>query len=436
MKNKILKYSLIIGLPAVVIGLTLFIVISTILGWYTNVKQTGHLDANTKNVGFSYTINGEELEVDEYDITNLTFFDIDSMFEGEYFIDMCFEMQLNIKNITDSPLNYSIKFEGERQVTTGVANSYAACIMSTDPLGYVRTTDTEIKANKKYYTYDAETHKYTQATVTVGNTIPEDMDLYIFKSNFIRSSYAITSDTSFQQNKIYYSKVGTVYIPNCTRGSNIERYKKLTEIENVYEKTYVKVSQDATYDSSLTYYTYVESTNGNYYVPAKQDDVKEENFKNYFVEGEGYVITTDTAFQNERYYYLDEGNPVEINKLIPGTNTNIAQYYEKGSKIESLFVDSPEIAYTQNKGTANQFIAQYSGGSLAKKNDNQTLYIYVFGVQEIDTAKNEDFIFNTHNFKITIESSSESSWDVTDITKAPENNNEEPENNNEEQNGD
>ena len=440
MRNKIIKYGLIIGLPTIGLGFTIFIIISTALGWYTNVNQTGHIDANTKNVGFSYTINGVELEEDEYDISNLAFFDIDSMFEGDYFSDMCFEIELNVKNITDSPLNYSIKFEGEKKIITGVSNSYVACVMSPQKLGYVLTTDTEVKSGKTYYEYDEDTHKYTVSNMAVGHSITENDNLYIFRSKYVKDTYVATSDTEFKENKIYYQKEDSQYIASATRGSNIERYKTVTEIEHIYEAAYTKVATDATYNSGLTYYAYVESTNGNYYVPAASDTVTEDNFKNYYLlTPNTYLETTDRVFQNEKYYYYDTNSTtyIEINKVIPGTNTNINQYWERGSKVESLFVDNLDVTYTPNMESANPFMATYNGGYLEKKNDTQSLYLYIFGVQEIDTAQNNDFIYNTHNFKITIESSSESSWNVTDITSAPqENNNEEPSNDEENQNGD
>ena len=82
--NKI-KYILVIGFPLLGLGVITFIVVSTVLGWYTNVNQMGEINANTKNVGFSYTINGVELQEDEYQISNLAFFDVDSMYEGSYF---------------------------------------------------------------------------------------------------------------------------------------------------------------------------------------------------------------------------------------------------------------------------------------------------------------------------------------------------------------
>ena len=427
MKNKIIKYSLIIGLPTIGLGVTLFIIISTILGWYTNVNQTGHIDANTKNVGFSYTINGEELEEDEYEINNLTFFDIDSMFEGDYFNDMCFEIELNVKNITESPLNYSIKFEGEKYITTGITNSYVACVMSTEKIGYRLTSDEKIKAGKNYYTYDTDTHKYTLENRVAGTSITEGDHLYEFNSSFIKYTYAVTGDSKFQTDKIYYLKDGSTYIPCYTRGSNIERFKTVTKIEHIYESAYTRVAGNASYDSNLTYYSYVESSNGNYYVPAAEAD--ETNFKNYYVAGSSYIETTDLVFQNEKYYTYDEDSNtyVEINKVIPGTDTNIENYFERGSKVESLFNNTPEITYTRNNNSASPFMVEYDGGHLENKNDTQSLYLYIFGVQEIDTAKNSDFIYNTHNFKLTIESSSESSWNVTDITSTPEDNGDENE---------
>ena len=103
MKGK-LKRILYIALPsAALIGIVL-VTIAITHGWYTNIDKMGQIDANTKNSGFKYEINGETLETDEYSISNLVFFDIDSIYEGKYFSTMVYEMEIDIgsKNEGDS----------------------------------------------------------------------------------------------------------------------------------------------------------------------------------------------------------------------------------------------------------------------------------------------------------------------------------------------
>lgn len=425
--NKI-KYILVIGFPILGLGVITFIVVSTVLGWYTNVNQMGEINANTKNVGFSYTINGEELQEDEYQISNLAFFDVDSMYEGSYFSDMCFEIKLNVKNITDTPLNYSITFESEKLKTAGVTSSYVGCVMSTSRLGFKPTADNAAVEGKKYYTYSASTNDYTEYTeIDAEDPIADDMKLYEFDPDFIPADYGTTEDNKFQVNKIYYQKSGDNYIAYTTRSSNIEMFKKASGITNIYEGTYNKVTNEA-YNSSTDYYAYVENSNGNYY--AKVTNANENNYKNYYTLVPGVYPadpTTDKVFQNELYFYGTNHTPLTL--LIPGTSTNISSYYEKGSYVESLFDNNtPDITYTTDSDTS--FKVEYSGGALEPKsdtsnqrNDNQTIYLYLIGVQEIDTAKNSDFIFNEHKFTIKIESSTDSTWTVTDVTTTPENNN-------------
>ena len=110
-------------------------------------------------------------------------------------------------------------------------------------------------------------------------------------------------------------------------------------------------------------------------------------------------------------------------------------YYDCGKKVESLIQNysSLGITYTTNASTENPFTVEYTSGSLGPKSGtkkNQKLYLYLFGVQEIDSAKNPEFIEFIHNFRITISATTESSWTVED------DNNNTPDNNENQGNGD
>lgn len=274
MKNKKLILILKIGLPITAFILILATVISIVSAWYTNVNQTGEIDAHTKNVGFTYKINDSSLENDYYNISNLAFFDINSKIEGPYFKVMAVEAMLEVSNITDNDINYTISYEATRRYVENKTISYVGCIITDTKLGYAITNDLTFKENKDYYTYDELTHKYTKETVTVGSSV-----------------------------------------------------------------------------TANKYYDYNPS------------------------------------------YLTDE------------------------DKVEDLYVDSSNTKYTINSGTNESFKVVYDGGSLKSKGsagDSQVMYLYLFGVQEIDSAKNDDFIYERHNFRLIIEGSSNTNWTVTD----------------------
>ena len=439
MKGK-LKRILYIALPsAALIGIVL-VTIAITHGWYTNIDKMGQIDANTKNSGFKYEINGETLETDEYSISNLVFFDIDSIYEGKYFSTMVYEMEIDIENITDDNLTYSLKFEGFRQSANSNTISYVGCIMSPTKLGYeVQTTG---KADTTYYTYNSDTHEYTEYSGTVTNnqdltnvTVNDEaVSLYAYNSDFIDDIYVLTSDSTVDSNKKYYKQVSTnSYLEHITAGT------KIPTGSEYYEKVYTQATE---YSNSGTYYEIHTSSNGSaFYTVVDNDKVTSSNYLNYYVLVDNiYQLSTDVYFQNETYYLRKENNGsytyTELTTLTPGDTTANKNYYECGKKVESLIQNDSSlgITYTTNASTEDPFTVEYTSGSLGPKSGtkkNQKLYLYLFGVQEIDSAKYPEFIEFIHNFRITISATTESSWTVED-----DNNNNTPDSNGDQGNGD
>lgn len=417
--NKLKRIPIIL-LPLSVIMTAIVVVVTITFGWYTTIKKTGHIDANTKNAGFYYKINSETLETDEYYISNLVFFDIDSIYEGRHFSTMVYEIELSIENVTDTAMGYTVTFEGDKRFledasenTTSI--SYVACVMSPEKLGYQLTSDNEVIANKAYYSYDENSHTYESETLSAGEEILPTDGLYDYNPQYVPATYLKTKDSVVKPNKTYYEHVsGTNYKPTVTRGNAVRNE------ENVfYEEKYISASGTA-YNSSKDYFNKITSTSGEFYIKMNSADVNSTNYINYYLETGTYQVTTDTLFQNETYY-LDSSGGTALTTLTPGTNSMINDLYEKGSKVNSLIVNTPEIvSYTPNYGTSDSFVAEYLDGHLDKKGDTydtQNVYLYVFGVQEIDTAKNDDFIELIHTFKIMISAKTDSSWDVTENTE-------------------
>ena len=145
MKNK--KLHIIFLVLAVVTPMLIgLIAVGLIRAWYTNVIQTGELNAETKNVAIKYYVNDStktQENITTYSISNLAFFDADSDFEGEYLEPMAFEIKLDITNNSTDAVSYKIEFESIKTILLDdeeeISVAYAACIFDS-----VEVSDTKL----------------------------------------------------------------------------------------------------------------------------------------------------------------------------------------------------------------------------------------------------------------------------------------------------
>ena len=178
--------------PILVLGIG----IGLIAAWYTNVIQTGDINASTKNVSIIYTINDRTEENETtYSINNLVFFDSDSDKEGRYLETMSCKIRLNITNNSSDSVKYKVRFESDKvklQANDTVTSSaYAACVFDdvTKDLTGHKTVDSYL-ANKETsqanITYDkqAETNTKFVAEKEIMALLAPDgtsyVDLYVF----------------------------------------------------------------------------------------------------------------------------------------------------------------------------------------------------------------------------------------------------------------
>lgn len=127
-RAKILTVILSMILPVLLI----VTIISVVNAWYTNVLQTGEINASTQNLAIKYKINNSTENVLTYNITNLVFFDANSTSEGQYLEDMAFEISLDLENNSSVDVNYKIIFDSTKTIVTSgdeeTSKAYAACI--------------------------------------------------------------------------------------------------------------------------------------------------------------------------------------------------------------------------------------------------------------------------------------------------------------------
>lgn len=121
-KKELLMY---IITPILLLGVTITIIVA----WYTNTHKIGNIDGETSDNVISYTLNDTKVNVTEYQVSNLAFFDVDNQSETKYFKDMVIVVKLEIENVTNNNLtveiNYSAipKYQYNNSNTTGTIAS-------------------------------------------------------------------------------------------------------------------------------------------------------------------------------------------------------------------------------------------------------------------------------------------------------------------------
>ena len=131
MKNKLNIILLSLSILASVV--IIFLTISMVRAWYTNVIQTGNINAETKKLSIKYQLNEGSDNVVTYEISNLAFFDINCNNEGKYLRTMAFKIDIDLENNSTDNVAYEIKFESNKTIKKDSNNhnisiAYAACI--------------------------------------------------------------------------------------------------------------------------------------------------------------------------------------------------------------------------------------------------------------------------------------------------------------------
>ena len=133
MKQRVFKFIMIFILFGFVVSLTYT------FAWYTYTSKIGKIDADTKDIAFTYTFNkSSEINVNSYSISNLTFFDIDDSYELKYFNDMHTVIRLDIINYSSDIIDYSIDFSS----TVSEIKDGENVISSAYVIGFITTSAT------------------------------------------------------------------------------------------------------------------------------------------------------------------------------------------------------------------------------------------------------------------------------------------------------
>ena len=193
-KLNIVFFVLAILAPILIAG----IAIGVIRAWYTNVIQTGDLDATTKNMSIKYTINNSEENITSYNISNLVFFDsnsqgdgISSQGEGPYLNSMSFHIELSLTNNSSDEVSYTIKLESTKTVLKDdddneISKAYVACVYDSTAVDTTnhKTVDSYLVNNQATgVTYENTTTSFTATKESTSNLAVNGnvkVQLYIF----------------------------------------------------------------------------------------------------------------------------------------------------------------------------------------------------------------------------------------------------------------
>ncbi|MBQ3254040.1 MAG: hypothetical protein IJA65_05725 [Acholeplasmatales bacterium] len=164
-----MKKKLIISGILSIVLFFLFITFSVTYGWYTNVTKIGKIDAETKDITFSYKLDGGESNEFTYSVTNLAFFDVDDSSELKYFDNMHTVIKIELENFSSDVVSYYVEFKSEKIKTTNDTSiAYVMGVITTSET--ISITDDGTNTVSTYYPgYDKTKDDFTNKYSSVNN---------------------------------------------------------------------------------------------------------------------------------------------------------------------------------------------------------------------------------------------------------------------------
>ena len=145
--------------------LLLFITFSITYGWYTNTTMIGKIDAETKDITFSYKLNGGESNTQTYSIENLAFFDVDDPNELKYYQSMHTVIEIELENFSSDKVNYYVEFNSTKSIITDgevkTSVAYVMGVITDSKTLNIDTTDESNSVSTYYPEYNTALEVYT-----------------------------------------------------------------------------------------------------------------------------------------------------------------------------------------------------------------------------------------------------------------------------------
>ena len=378
---------------ALLLNLITIVVLSILLGlgifaWYTDTTQEEPVEIVTTGLVLSYKIDDEsETNPQTFSVSDISFFDFDNEKEGKYLTDMAIRVTVVVENKSKRDASVTLS-------QTGLVNTspYIYCAIANEKIDSTNTSKSPkdflddinvsytCNSNASYKLTSDETFQkegYVVASIKETDTITEDNKYY--KKNDDGTYTALKTTDSFEYEYVEDNtidsekefKANTYY----TKTEGKEGYVVATEFKT-----------DTTYYSKRlkTYYTKV--SNKEYFVKGDYEEVSVTAGKKregtYYEDSTGnFIETSDETFSDKKTYYkkVSDNGFTKTNTITEGTKVTENTYYEK---------------------TSGTLTSKYDETS--KEGGFSVFYLYIFGVQPNDSAKNSEFLGDDHKYSFSI----------------------------------
>ena len=364
-------------IAAIVVGIIAGTAI--IFAWYTNTKKIAPVEIDTNGISISYTINSDStMNVDNYDIENISFFDVNSPNEAFYLPSMAINLKFSFVNYSTSDVNVTLMQNTQiytlgTEVQDGLIKVYKYNLANISKNEFDKT---------KHFVYDNDTFTYSKVESFVTGTNYYDRTLMFSASLTIENGKIQDVDLDdVPDGKLYYST-----IENEGNGFAVEEY---VEILGLTESEF--------------------NANGAKY---------------YILDGDEYVLSK--TFNRASYY--EKKTVAYLSELtIDNNNVTKVSYSVTGSYVTCVIADAsklinqnsklvlPNVAdadryttsvksYLENNSISHSFTTstKLSKGALSTAGGKTDIYVFVYGVQPYDGATN-NFLNNKNNkYPITL----------------------------------
>lgn len=325
--------------------------------WYTNTNKSSSMDYVSNGLVLSYKIE-DETNVEEYNIKDVVFFDVDSTKEGKYFTRSAVKLTLDISNYSLTPVDLTVKQNIQPFTLSNSIENNVMTIYKYEKANVNRDSDF---TSTEYYVFSNETGYSKKTAYEAGNT-------YFTKEAFITSTITVED-----------SKIKSI--------SSVDKNNAalITTIDNAGTSFIVGKYQEAT---NLT----KDAFNAGVY---------------YTLADNKYSIAK--TFNSETNYY-------EVNTMayvgaltMSGTTISNALITTTGAYVSCVITDTELADNSSFDGSLNSYIAANNltndfstttpltaSTGYGVSGGTKRIYLYMFGIQLFDNATS-NFLENSRN---------------------------------------
>ncbi len=346
---------------------------SIIFAWYTNTMKSSSVEIDTNGVSIAYKINTDQtVNVEEYDIENISFFDIESPNEAYYLTSMAVCLKFNVVNYSSTAVDVSLMQDTQAYtlgttVSNGVISVYKYTKASVTKTAFTQNT---------HFAYDNDTFTYSApAAYVTGSTYYTRELMFVATPTFENGKIKSVRISDAPTGKTYYSA-----LENDASGIAVEEYVEVTDLTeaefNSNGARYYTLNND-TYTLAKVY------NRASYYEKKTVAYLSDFTIAESKITNVGYAVTgsyVTCAIADSTKLTSKNGTYVlpsvaEANRYTTSVNSYLA---------------SKTISHSYTTTT------KLSTGALGTAGGSTDIYVFVYGVQPYAGATN-NFLNNDNN---------------------------------------